>query len=114
MELAETIKELEQKIEDLKWQLTENQSDCSMCRYIWHDLEKDPKDLPKGDEDDYEKGIHRKILLQDRHENIYTGSYYPEHGEKCFSVEFLEYGFQGNHFVAREQIQKWSEFPKKI
>lgn len=90
MELAETIKELEQKIEDLKWQLTENQSDCSMCRYTWHDLEKDPKDLPKGDEDDYEKGIHRK------------------------TVEFLEYGFQGNHFVAREQIKKWSEFPKKI
>ena len=49
MELAETIKELEQKIEDLKWQLTENQSDCSMCCNKWHKVKEEG--LPKNNND---------------------------------------------------------------
>lgn len=72
----------------------------------WHDLKKNPLDIPKGD-------IHRKILLQDRYGDIYTGNYYPKdncHSEDCFAVEYLEYGFQGCHFVAFEQIAKWKEF----
>ena len=82
----------------------------------WHDLEKAPRDLPKGDEYDYKKGIHRKILIQDRLGNIYTGNFYPKddnHQEDCFAIEFLEYGFQGSRFVAKEQIKKWKEFPKE-
>ena len=73
----------------------------------WHDLRKDPNDLPKGE------NIHRKVLLQDRYGNVYTGNYYPKdkcHSENCFSVEYLEYGFQGCNFVAFEQIAKWAEF----
>ena len=72
----------------------------------WHDLKKDSSDVPKGD-------IHRKILLQDRQGNIYTGNYYSKddcHPEDCFAVEFLEWGFQGSNFVAFEQISKWKEF----
>lgn len=72
----------------------------------WHDLKKEPADIPKGD-------IHRKILLQDRYGNIYTGNYYPKddyHPEDCFAVEYLEWGFQGCNFVAFEQIAKWKEF----
>lgn len=75
----------------------------------WHDLRKNTEDLPKGD-------VHRTILLKDRYGNIYTGAFYPKdeyHKENCFSVEWLEYGFQGNNFVAFEQIAKWSEFPKE-
>lgn len=75
----------------------------------WHDLRKNTEDLPKGD-------VHRTILLKDRYGNIYTGAFYPKdeyHKENCFSVECLEYGFQGNNFVAFEQIAKWSEFPKE-
>lgn len=73
----------------------------------WHDLQKYPTDVPNG------KDIHRKILLQDRHGNIYTGNYFPEdncHPEKCFAVEYLDWGFQGSNFVAFEQIAKWAEF----
>ena len=74
---------------------------------FWHDLKENPSDVPKGED------IHRKILLQDRYGDIYTGNYYPKddcHPEDCFSVEYLEHGFQGCNFVAFEQIAKWAEF----
>ena len=85
-------------------------SDCPI-KDEWHDLEKDPTDLPKGDEYSL-KGIHRKILLQDRYGNIYTGNYYPKdqcHRADCFAVEFLDWGLQGSNFCAKEQISKWKE-----
>ena len=72
----------------------------------WHDLKKNPLDVPQGD-------IHRQILLQDRYGYIYTGNYYPKdncHPEDCFAVEWLDKGFQGCNFVAFEQIAKWKEF----
>ena len=71
---------------------------------VWHDLRKNPDDLPCSDD-----GIHRKILVQDRYENIYTAAYYPKdevHKENCFFVEFIEFGFQGLKKVALEQITK--------
>ena len=92
----------------------------------WHDLKKNPNDLPKQINKSLLKntrgslldnGIHRTILVQDRYGYIYTGSYYPKddcHKEDCFAVEFLEYGFQGSQFVAKEQIAKWCEFPEEI
>ena len=72
----------------------------------WHDLKKNPSDVPQGD-------IHRQILLQDRYGYIYTGNYYPKddcHSEDCFAVKWLDKGFQGCNFVAFEQIAKWKEF----
>lgn len=71
----------------------------------WHDLRKNPDDLPKGD-------IHRKILVKDRLNNIYTACWFPKddcHKEDCFSVEWLDYGFQGCNFCAKEQIIAWCE-----
>ena len=85
-------------------------SDCPI-KDEWHDLEKDPTDLPEGDEYSL-KGIHRKILLQDRYGNIYTGNYYSKdqnHRADCFAVEFLDWGLQGSNFCAKEQIIKWKE-----
>ena len=96
---------------------------------VWHDLRKNPDDLPKKLDEKKVKtlyhilggsvltddGIHRKILVQDRHNNIYTASFYPKdesHKEDCFSVDFISKGFQGANFVAFGQITKWCEFPK--
>ena len=76
----------------------------------WHSVK--DGDLPEGDEHSLKGGIHRKILLQDRYGNIYTGNYYPKdkcHKEDCFAVEFLVWGLQGNNFCAKEQISKWKE-----
>ena len=77
----------------------------------WHKVA--DGDLPKGDE--YGKnGIHRNIYLKDRYGNLYTGNYFPKgdtHKEDCFAVEFLDWGFQGSQFCAKEQISEWCEIP---
>lgn len=77
----------------------------------WHKVA--DGDLPKGEE--YGKNnIHRKIYLKDRHGNLYTGNYFPKddnHKEDCFAVEFLDWGFQGSQFCAKEQISEWCEIP---
>ena len=77
----------------------------------WHKVA--DGDLPKGE--DYGKNsIHRKIYLKDRYGNLYTGNYYPKdetHKKDCFAVEFLDWGFQGSQFCAKEQISEWCEIP---
>ena len=78
----------------------------------WHKVA--DGDLPKGDEGFSKSGIHRKIYLQDRYGNLYTGNYFPKdetHKEDGFAVEFLDWGFQGSQFCAKEQISEWCEIP---
>ena len=78
----------------------------------WHKVA--DGDLPKGDDGFGKNGIHRKIYLKDRYGNLYTGNYFPKdetHKEDCFAVEFLEWGFQGSQFCAKEQISEWCEIP---
>ena len=78
----------------------------------WHKVA--DGDLPKGDDGFGKIGIHRKIYLKDRYGNLYTGNYFPKdetHKEDCFTVEFLEWGFQGSQFCAKEQIAEWCEIP---
>lgn len=78
----------------------------------WHKVA--DGDLPKGDDGFSKNGIHRKIYLKDRYGNLYTGNYFPKddtHKEDCFAVEFLEWGFQGSQFCAKEQISEWCEIP---
>lgn len=96
--------------------------DCSIDSYIgglkagrpeWHKVA--DGDLPKGDDSFGKTSIHRKIYLKDRHGNLYTGNYYPKdesHREDCFAVEFLDWGFQGAQFCAKEQISEWCEIPQ--
>ena len=72
-------------------------------------------DLPKGDDSFGKTSIHRKIYLKDRYGNLYTGNYYPKdesHRKDCFAVEFLDWGFQGAQFCAKEQISEWCEIPE--
>lgn len=78
----------------------------------WHKVA--DGDLPKGDDGFGKNGIHRKIYLKDRYGNLYTGNYYPKdetHKEDGFAVEFLDWGFQGSQFCAKEQIAEWCEIP---
>lgn len=105
--------------------ITKNYVHCKTCTRIkdflaglkagrpqWHKVA--DGDLPKGDEGFSKSGIHRKIYLQDRYGNLYTGNYFPKdetHKEDCFAVEFLEWGFQGSQFCAKEQISEWCEIP---
>lgn len=74
---------------------------------FWHDISINPDDTPNN---------NRKVLLQDRYGNIYTGNYYPKddtHPYDCFYTEFLEPVIQGAHPCHKEQIKKWCEFPKE-
>lgn len=78
----------------------------------WHKVA--DGDLPKGDDGFGKNGIHRNIYLKDRYGHLYTGNYFPKddtHKEDCFAVEFLEWGFQGAQFCAKEQISEWCEIP---
>jgi hypothetical protein len=78
----------------------------------WHKVA--DGDLPKGDDCFGKNGIHRNIYLKDRYGSLYTGNYFPKdetHKEDCFAVEFLEWGFQGTQFCAKEQISEWCEIP---
>lgn len=78
----------------------------------WHKVA--DGDLPKGDDGFGKNGIHRDIYLKDRYGNLYTGNYFPKddtHKEDSFAVEFLEWGFQGSQFCAKEQISEWCEIP---
>ena len=78
----------------------------------WHKVA--DGDLPKGDDRYGKNSIHRKIYLKDRYGNLYTGNYFPKdetHKDDCFAVEFLDWGFQGSQFCAKEQISEWCEIP---
>ena len=78
----------------------------------WHKVA--DGDLPKGEDGFGKNGIHRKIQLKDRYGNLYTGNYFPKdetHKEDGFAVEFLNWGFQGSQFCAKEQIAEWCEIP---
>lgn len=105
-EIKKEAKDFLRKVSGIISKVEKENVDLKAHSTQWHDLRKNPDDLPKGD-------IHRKILIKDRSNNIYTGNYYPKddcHKEDCFSVEWLDYGFQGCNFCAKEQIIAWCEF----
>lgn len=123
-QLQEEYKKAIREIHEKDEQIAQLKKSC----FEWHDLQKNPLDVPKEiSEAEIKKrlanddgcalsdnGIHRRILLQDRHGNIYTGNYYPKdeyRTENVFAVEFLEDGFQGNTFVSFLQIKAWCEMP---
>ena len=57
--------------------------------------------------------IHRKILVVDTHDNIFTGNFYSKetHGEDCCALEWHNDGFEGASFYPTKYLKGWMEFP---
>lgn len=58
--------------------------------------------------------IHRKILVVDTHDNIFTGNFYSKetHDEDCCALEWHNDGFEGASFYPTKYLKGWMEFPE--
>lgn len=58
--------------------------------------------------------IHRKILVVDTHDNIFTGNFYSKetHDEDCCALEWHNDGFEGSSFYPTKYLKGWMEFPE--
>lgn len=73
----------------------------------WHDLKKNPNDIPQDGE---------KLLLQGKDGNIYTGRYCPLQTRAPFAVENIKYSdglaIYTAEFCVKEMFIKWCDFSK--
>lgn len=89
--------------------LIKDKDDTEYVYLAWHDLEKNPNDVPQD---------NRKLLLKGKDGNIYTGYYYPKdekHETDYFTIETIKYiGWIEivKNICDKELVSRWCEFPK--